>query len=274
MRSLVLFIGCSLCVSLAAYLAVQIIWGSSATAEAPKLTTVSYPILQKEGQAGDIIRLSDMTWVTQTSAEEMSGLVPRKRLDQLTGRAFGISRDYHEGDILLAEHVIWPEDPDFIAQILRTDHRAIAVHFTDEMSSNLSFGMGAFVDLYLINLNVPVLQSHEELVFPLKLAASLRVIGVQKNTQLDSYLMVEGTDLQIKSVLKGMAVGSLKAVLTTRHSGRKGEEPSIQALRKLKPLDAANDRSTETAQGSAITIQRGAERDVMLFSSSVIGQSR
>lgn len=274
MRSLVLFIGCSFCISLAAYFAVQIIWGSTATANAPELTTVFYPILQKEAQARDIIRLSDMTWVAQKSAREIPGLPARQRLEKLTEKVFGISKDYHKGEVLLAEDIIWPEDPDFIAQILRANYQAVAVHFPHEVSSNLSFGMGAFVDIYLTNLTAPVSDVNEDLGLPLQLAASLRIIGIRKNTQPDTYLMVEGTDVQIKSVLKGMTAGSLKMVLTAQLTDGKTEELSNQALQRLKMLDAGGDRQITAVKASAVTIQRGGERDVILFSSKASGTSQ
>ena len=272
MRSFVLFIGCSFCVSLAAYFAVQIIWGSTATANAPELTTVFYPILQKEAKARDIIRLSDITWVAQKSEGETSGFLTRQRLEKLPEKVFGISKDYQNGEILLAEHVIWPEDPDFIAQILRVSNQAVAVHFSRESSADLSFGMGAFVDIYLTSLAAPASDASEDLELPLQLAASLRVIGVRKNTTPSTYLMVEGTDVQIKSVLKGMTAGALKMVLTAPLSNGENEELSNQALQRLKVLDARIDPQITEVQASAITIQRGKERDVILFSSKARGR--
>jgi hypothetical protein len=215
-----------------------------------------------------------MTWVAQKSARETTGFLTRQRLEKLPEKVFGISKDYQNGEILLAEHVIWPEDPDFVAQILRANNQAVAVHFSRESSSDLSFGMGAFVDIYLTSLTAPTSDTSEDLELPLQLAAALRVIGVRKNTVPGTYLMVEGTDVQIKSVLKGMSAGALKMVLTAPLGNGTNEELSYQALQRLKILDVRIDRQITEVQASAVTIQRGMERDIILFSSKARGSSQ
>ncbi len=267
MRSVVLFIGCSFCISLAAYLAVQIIWGSTATANAPEIPNVSYPVIQRDVRAGGIIRLDDIEWVLQKSVGAEPGLLTRQSLEASSMKAIGISKDYQKGEIVLAEHVLWPEDPGFIAQILRPDYQAVAVHFSQEESSNLSFGLGTLVDIYLTNLDVLPTDTGKDLELPLKLAESLRVLVVQNKINSEPYLLVEGTDVQVKSVLKGGTVGSLKVVMTAKFAQETNEKLSDQALIRLQGLDMGDDRKPMVAQTPEIIIQRGEDRDVMLFSS-------
>ena len=274
MRSVVLFIGCSFCLGLAVYLAVQVIWGGEATANSPEIIEISFPLLRQDVKAGDVIRMSDISWVTQKSTRNIPGMFERSPLEAGREKVFGVLKDYYEGEPLLKEHVIWPDDPDFITQILQGGRQAVAVQLTSDDSLNSNFGIGTFVDIYLTDLSNPLKNFEEEFYLPLKLATSLRVVGHVKNAHAKPNIIIEGTDTQIKTVLRGMTAGVLTAVLTAQKRREAGDEITSRAIQILQTQIIDDDTRRIPASTPEIVIQRGGKRDVVLFSSKSKGLSQ
>ncbi len=277
MRSLFLFVCCIVFMGAAVYLALQIFLKPvdiTSTAHAAVKPAVFIASVEKRVLKGAIIRARDLSWIPYRYTDDISEFMTRAAFSRINQLSFSIRQNAEPGAILKKKDFLWPEDKDYLSNILRTGFRAVEVKLREGLLEKKSLTIGSNIDL-LLSLNGTLVSSpRPDNRRTLVTVKNLRVLDERSIEKGKRNVILEVTETQAEVILLSQEMGRLSLLLRSKEDSK--PDPGYASMIR-KQLLAMQKPTTGQLEGDierSLVIQRGAQAVVLNRSKSRPGRSQ